>query len=1085
MFLRDRENRIKFSTQNPFHKGSSVLPEIMPELKIHLFGAFEVLCCEQPIQHTYWQSRQVRTIFKLLIIQRGRPLSSTAIVEVLWPQEKPDVALKRLYIRISQLRRILTKLAVKATIQTVTGGYVFDCADSQQNKTSGCWIDVDVFEKLADQGRLLFEQKQVQEAAEIFEKASGLYRGDYLIEDQYDDWSMAERERLRDRYLVLLTELSEAYAQMGQYRRAINACQKVLQLDSCREAVFVRLMLFYYYAGEKPKALQTYEHCQQILWEELGVLPDSSTVALATKIENGSLWQQTGSPLYPPPNYEGRLYEVPYSLGELPLVGRDREYAWLVNHWERSPGAIFLIDGEPGIGKSRLLETFRGYLHSRGISVFLMKGIAGQQTPYSLFFQMKQNELENKDQSRYRLPDLLSAEIHQAQPSQSTPDYHHAADLIKAYLNEYPVQSMLIVDDAQWADKASLNLLAELVGNITIVFVFRSGENPYDAQQTDLSIGQQNSVPQFHLTLSRLTLTVVKTLINQLSGSQLPDFESFVFEKTGGNPLFILAFLQNLFEIGSLLVKPNGKWVWLEKEEVDPVPNLFGMIETRLRSLRLEERRILDVIAVAGGSIDMDVLHTVLESSEMSVIRSLDLLLERAYVVEPRTRNEAELALAHGLYTEAIYETLPDFRKCLLHRRIATALVSLGKDEWEYAARVAHHAMLGEDFERAVTAFNRAGWYALKVYVPQQAASYFASALKLMENLPAVNNSPLMGEILFGQAECWRLLGKYEQAMTGYTGCVNRLPAILKQAAIYQAFQLNMMSGVPLQNFETLADQLKTDLQKEGDSWALALLHWGQAFSELLHGKVKETIQHNRDGWRVARTRTGRGEVFPPWIWQRAYTLLARMHIQWGNLYTARRVVRCLINQAEETGQQNNLAAAQAWLGEVYLGLSQYEEAQAAFLVGLEIAEKANDPRLCGETKLGLGRVGYERGDFEAAAHYAEQVLMTSEKNNDVLRQLNATILKAKLSLKTDQAQDLLPRLLNLLMVAKYLGVQPYVVSLLTVLIEIHIHTGEVEKAADLLSEALLLAEQCALKPYLGILKRCQARLQQSSNSVP
>jgi DNA-binding SARP family transcriptional activator len=266
---------MKFVTNlRPVHKcchQTLSIPEIMPELKIHLFGAFEVLIADQPIQHKYWQSRQVRTIFKLLILQRGRPFASTQFVEAIWPKEKQEVALQRLYIRISQLRRILELGAVDVKIQTIEGGYLFDYKYPQPGEISSCWIDVDVFENLADQGRMLLEQNQYQAAVEMFEKARSLYRADYLIEDQYDDWSMTERERLRDRFLILLTELSEAYAQMGQYRRAIHTCQKILQADSCREAVFVRLMLFYYYAGEKNKALQTFEHCQKVLWKELAV----------------------------------------------------------------------------------------------------------------------------------------------------------------------------------------------------------------------------------------------------------------------------------------------------------------------------------------------------------------------------------------------------------------------------------------------------------------------------------------------------------------------------------------------------------------------------------------------------------------------------------------------------------------------------------------------------------------------------------------------------------------------------------------------------------------------------------------------
>lgn len=1053
----------------------------MPELKIHLFGAFEVLIADQPIQHKYWQSRQVRTIFKLLILQRGRPLASTQIVEAIWPNEKQEVALQRLYIRISQLRRILEQGAVEVKIQTIEGGYLFDYKYPQPGEISSCWIDVDVFENLADQGRMLLEQNQYQAAVEVFEKARSLYRADYLIEDQYDDWSMTERERMRDRFLILLTELSEAYAQMGQYRRAIHTCQKILQADSCREAVFVRLMLFYYYAGEKNKALQTFEYCQKVLWKELGVEPDASTIELVEKIQNGSLWQQGDSPLYPPPNYEGRIYEVPFSLSNLPLVGRDREYAWIVNHWKKNPGAVFLIEGEAGIGKSRLMEAFRGYIQNLGVTVFSVKGLADLNTPYGLFLQIRQDEQNNKNQSLPNLGNLLRNEIGRVNSSTAGTDYGKTAEIIKTFLRKHSSQSVFIVDDAQWADEASLNLLAELIGNLTILLVFRSGETLIEQWLPSQFLEQQNGNALFRLSLPHLSSADIKTLITQISDSDIPGFHDFVVKKTGGNPLFILVFLQNLFESGDLYVNPDGKWVWLGKDKNEIIADLSTMIETRLKAVHLEERRILDVLAVAGGAMDMDLLHTVLEISEMSLIRLIDTLIERTYVVEPRSRNEPEVSLPHGLYTEVIYQTLPKSRKRIYHRRIAEELALIGKDKLENAALVAHHAVLGEDFNRAVKAYNDAGWYGLKVYVPQQAELYFSRALALIKNMPELDNTPLFGEILFGLAECQRLSGNYEEAMISYSRSVALLPAVLKQAAVYQAFQLNMMTGTELQNFEELAKKLEADLISDGNSWALALLYWGQAFTVLMQGKVKKTILLNRNGWRVARDLIQRGESFPPWIWQRAYTLLARMHIQWGNFSSAHKIVKCLIQNAEETGQQNNLASAKIWLGEVLLNRSEYGSAQEAFMAGLKIAEKANDPRLCGEAQLGLGRVSYEKRDFDEAAAYADHVWTVSEKNKDILRQLNALILKTRVLLSTNQKIDSnISGLNNLLLLAKYLGAQPYVVAILTILIEVYLKQGENERAAELLSEALPLAEQFGLKPYLWQLKRSQTSVESS-----
>ncbi|MFP4344877.1 MAG: BTAD domain-containing putative transcriptional regulator, partial [Anaerolineales bacterium] len=154
----------------------------------------------------------------------------------------------------------------QAYIRSVVGGYRFD-------PESVAWIDVEALESAAARGRSAQEAGAREEAIAAYEEARRLYRGDLLEEDRYAEWTFAERERLVERYLTLLTELEEAYAQQGRYRRAISLCQRILERDPYREAVFVRLMLAYYYAGEQVQALRTFERCRRVLMEDLGVAP--------------------------------------------------------------------------------------------------------------------------------------------------------------------------------------------------------------------------------------------------------------------------------------------------------------------------------------------------------------------------------------------------------------------------------------------------------------------------------------------------------------------------------------------------------------------------------------------------------------------------------------------------------------------------------------------------------------------------------------------------------------------------------------------------------------------------------------------
>lgn len=1049
----------------------------MPNLEIFLFGLFEVKQNGQPINNPLWQSRQVRSILKYLVAGRGKPLASSQLIELIWPDEDPEGAQRHLYVRISQLRKLLNEPDTHEWIQSVSGGYVFVLPE---NKSQAVWIDVDQFEKLGEEGRNALEEKRFQDAIEILEEARDLYRADYLAEDLYLEWTIGERERLRDLYLILLTELAEAYAQQGYYRRAINICRQILSIEPCREAVFVHLMLYYYYAGEKGKALLVFNECQQILLQELGVTPDSSSQQLAQRIKEGSLWNQADQPHYPPPVFEGRLYEVPYSLGETPFCGRDREYAWLIQQGQQPGEKVILLEGEAGIGKSRLVSEYCGYLAAQDQRIFKISGMSMANQPYAAWIAslsqeeekawFTENNLAEKSTSLIALTSSTrgvdSENINAVDLGENQPRMNQLKETLLALL--FPLLAddcLLVVDDAQLLDHESRQLLTELLPGRTTLLICRTEDTPPDHPLRKFLDEISISVHSFHL--KPVQAEAVAELLAQLGASGILHLADKLHHVTEGNLLFLIATLQHLFEEGILFVNLRGEWECTGNLELRVPPTIEEVITLRLKQVHNPQRRLLDVIAVAGGEIDYDLLQTTLDIDESSLLNATDTLIDLGMLLEPRVGGSAELCLPHACYQEVIYQSLPSARRKIYHRRLAEAYKKTGNAGDFNAALLAYHFHKAEEDLQAVHWQQRAGAYALRLYAPQQAQTTYQTALTWLQPLDISEKDTLIAELWLGIAEALRFMGDYRQAIHYYQDAFPALKGELKTVAAYQIFQLRVLQGGSLTSYDELALEFETALAGAGDSWALALLYWGQSFVTLMRGDPHETRRLNARAWRVARHLIATSQPPQLWICQRAFTVLMRAHNQWGNfrtsIYFAKRILQ-LDGRPDQGESYNALAAVHASLGESYFNLGQYQKAAEMFLVCQDLSEKAGDPRLQGEALLGLGRISFEKGDFDEAQRCSQQILTLVDQSVDIPRQVNATLLLTEIEIMQSATEETVTLLENYLQLARFQEAMPYCVQILLLLAKVKLAQHEASLAEGYAREALELAEKCNLK---------------------
>lgn len=987
-----------------------------PGLRISLLGAFKVERDNQLLTGEEWRGRQLRTILKILAARAGEFVSAEQLIELIWPGEDPAKARRNLHVRLSQLRHALLPSDPNAYIQTLENGYILTLDEA-------CQVDVNAFLQAADQGRSFLEAGEMEHAIRSCELAQSLYLGDLLAEDLYEDWTYLLRERLREQHLELLTDLSECYAQQGRYRRSIAFCRQVLDADPCREAVYVRLMLYYYYAGEQDQALRVYENCKLTLLRELQVQPLSSTEFLAEQIHSGRLWAVEGAPRYPPPKIEGRLFSVPISLGHTPFIGRQVEYSWLVERWQQMKAGIIWIEGEAGIGKTRLVSEFLGYTETQGETILHMRGIQDQALPYSPWIaalravpglQQKASRcgsfaavLESLfNEQSYPLSDLHVS--HAAPPAL---ERQRLFEAIQALLREgFPKGLILAVDDAHQMDQPSLDLLVFLARRWTVVLTCRSEETPpnHPLRRAVQPLRLENQWSR--LKLERLSDFDVQELVRQLAHTEQPVLADQLTAQAGGNPLFIIAWLQHLFEAGFYSSDQLGKWS-LAAETLPYIPETIEQaIQRRLLRLDPNQQRLFDLAAVIGDPLNYALLKQAADLDEDSLLVVVDSLIDLGLLYEPRTNRKADLAFAHQTYHTVAYALIPGLRRRRLHQKVASVLQRTAKDLDTEAPILAYHYQQAGDDAQAFTWLVRAAQAAQARFAHEQALEYYQRAV----DLDAGDLAPVyeqMGHIAHHLARYSEGVRCFEQALAGWQAqgnlagqarshyalaeCFRELSQYARSAAAAQA-GLDLALGHPempdqarlaARGHIILSNALRSgqlgppEEIRRNLHTAIELglpLEDGQLCGEanfwlgvvaINNGDPQAALGYDRQALEYfQRSRT------PGWL-AICHNNLAYHALLAGQPRLALETAQAGLEQARQIGSLHSLGWLLSTLGEAQFYLGELEAARQAFDEALDLVDQWGPPRLKPGLLVDLARLDIACQDWRGAVKRLEAAL--------------------------------------------------------------------------------------------------------------
>ena len=249
----------------------------MATLRIYALGRLSVFCDQSPL---HFPTQKTQNLLCLLLLHAGETLERELIAERLWPMRLPGKARRCLSTTAWRLRQTLECLDSPAQPYLLTGR-----STVAFNTTAPYWFDVEVFERQATFGLAGF-LPCAEAHRQALEEALNLYRGD-LLEGCYDDWCLAERERLQLLLLRVLKRLQRHYRLCGTFEAAISYGHRLLALDPLQEDVHRELMRCYVEAGQRPLALEQFQRCRETLRRELDIEPMPETWQLYRRARGG------------------------------------------------------------------------------------------------------------------------------------------------------------------------------------------------------------------------------------------------------------------------------------------------------------------------------------------------------------------------------------------------------------------------------------------------------------------------------------------------------------------------------------------------------------------------------------------------------------------------------------------------------------------------------------------------------------------------------------------------------------------------------------------------------------------------------
>jgi DNA-binding SARP family transcriptional activator len=612
------------------------------------------------------------------------------------------------------------------------------------------------------------------------EAAAALYRGDFLDgldlrEPAFEEWLRGERGRLRELAVDVLGRLLALQRDAGDVEEAIQSSLRLLGLDPVQESAHRALMRLYVQHGRRGAALRQYQTCVAMLRRELGTAPEPDTRALYLQLLQQEP-ERTEAEMTPAPVEPEAASVAPpdLSAAETPLIGRARERQRLLQAWEhaaRGRALLAIVEGEAGIGKSRLVaEVSRGVLAGGG-AVLLGRSYEGERLPFGPWVDaLRGAGLVAWAQGPTALAPAMRAELARLFPELGVPgaapsradDYvrlfEAVAALVGALAERSPV--LIVLEDLHWADDLSVRLLAFLRRRLADRPVLLLGT----VRETELEaghpltpmIGTESDERLVKLALRGLSEPETTALVHAVARAgtahaALGRLGERLWRASDGNPLQILETLHTLEDHDLAAAGPL------------PLPmRVREVIAARLDRLSPGARGTLSVAAAIGRSFDFSLLEAAAGSSAWQTAEAVEELVGRRIL---HAVGE-QLDFTHDRIREVAYARVIAPTRRALHRAIAAALETLGQRHLdEVADQIGHHYVQAGEPRQALPHLVRFAELATRRYALEDAGRAFEQARACGAELPPGERADRQLDLALQHAFVLSILGRQREIL--------------------------------------------------------------------------------------------------------------------------------------------------------------------------------------------------------------------------------------------------------------------------------------------------------------------------------
>jgi len=585
---------------------------------------------------------------------------------------------------------------------------------------------------------------------------------DLAESDAFDTWLAGRREDLARRWTHAAVSAAATHESEGNARAATDLHVRLSELDPLQESHYTNAMRLHYLTGERARALELFERCRRTLRNELGLDPLPATAALAEQIRAA----EQIAPLVLRAGASG------LARFDAPLVGRDDALAQLA----AATRTLVLIEGDPGIGKSRLAAEFarrRGRVLALS-GVELGHGAAlhpiadalrrAAADPPALALLQRLPTADRHELARLAPSLAPGAPADVAEGAAARSRFLQA---LAAGLQALAADGIVLIDDLHWFDDSSLEAIEILVRRLArsaqpaarIVATARRSELADAAAVHERVLRLERSGLLLRVPLAPLDQDGTLQLVRALSGSERGAlFAERLQRATQGNPYFLLETLRFLFDAGELSIDDRGLWSTRHDDDADdydalPVPpSVQQAVLERVARLGPAARRVLETAALAGDGFTLAQIQPATALSEWEALDGLERAggasLIGAIAAGEAAAGPGAYRFGHDLVRSALDGSLGPERRLLIHLRLAETLAAhAGRPD-----RIAHHFDGAGRHDRAVP------WWIAAARESRHAFAYREALVQLEHALAHATDPAERAGLLRERADLERLL---------------------------------------------------------------------------------------------------------------------------------------------------------------------------------------------------------------------------------------------------------------------------------------------------------------------------------------